>query len=79
MEVGHLRLIVFCLMLSASRSSTATKSDTVLCPVSEYIDDQDKTVTEFFECPGADGKKFKINWEIYCQLQMISLLATFIL
>jgi hypothetical protein len=26
-----------------------------LCPMAEYIDDLDKTVTEFFECPGAEG------------------------
>lgn len=67
MEIGHLRVIVFCLMLSASRSSTASKSDTVLCPVSEYIDDQDKTVTEFFECPGAEGDVFLcFNYFIDC-------------
>ena len=30
------------------------KPDTVLCPLSEYIDDNDETVREFFECPGME-------------------------
>jgi hypothetical protein len=32
------------------------KPDSTLCPIAEYIDDLDKTVTEFFECPGTEGK-----------------------
>ena len=28
--------------------------DAVLCPLNEYIDDNDETVREYFECPGLD-------------------------
>ena len=35
-------------------SITSSRPDTVLCPLSEYIDDNDETVREFFECPGLE-------------------------
>ena len=37
-----------------SQSALAYNSDAVLCPLNEYIDDEDQTVKEYYECPSPD-------------------------
>jgi len=38
----------------AAAAATSEPPDKTLCPLSEYIDDSDEVVREFFECPGLD-------------------------
>ena len=47
------------LVLTSMAISEATRPAASLCPIAEYIDDLDKTVTEFFECPGVEGEFIK--------------------
>jgi len=68
---GIMGWILFYLFLLC-KQSLGTKSDTVLCPVSEYTDDQEKTVKEFFECPRAEGNHFS-----YLNVRPISLISMF--
>ena len=52
------------LVLTSMAISEATRPAASLCPIAEYIDDLDKTVTEFFECPGVEGEFIK-NEKVY--------------
>ncbi len=47
---------------------SSKSTEAVLCPISEYIDDLDKTVTEFFECPGSEGMQLKNHTECVTDL-----------
>ena len=49
-----LRWSLALLALVAPAPSSPSRPDASLCPLSEYIDDNDETVREFFECPGLE-------------------------
>ncbi len=40
--------------LATMAMASASRPDATLCPLSEYIDDNEETVREFFECPGME-------------------------
>ena len=42
----------------------ASRPDASLCPLSEYIDDNEETVREFFECPGLEDPP---NYRACCE------------
>ena len=49
-------LLIWTTMIVSSKAAWASRpEDTVLCPLNEYIDDNDETVREFFECPGREN------------------------
>jgi hypothetical protein len=61
MARGHLALrlqaavaVMLFALSSRAELATASKPNTVLCRLadSDYVDDKDQTVSEFFECPG---------------------------
>ena len=60
-------------LLVALEAVLAYNPDAVLCPLNEYIDDEDQTVREFFECPGPeDPADFKVCCEeACCQLKHV--------
>ena len=54
-------------------ATLAYNPDAVLCPLTEYIDDEDETVREYFECPSPeDPPDFTVCCEDKCcQLQHV--------
>ena len=62
-----LSLICWCLCLAAMfvpPIARASRPDASLCPLSEYIDDNEETVREFFECPGLEDPP---NYRACCE------------
>ena len=52
---------------AAFEAVRAYNPEAVLCPLNEYIDDEDQTVREFFECPGPeDPQDYKVCCEDRC-------------
>jgi len=47
-------LLLLLLAASGANAGPSQPPDKTLCPLSEYIDDSDEVVREFFECPGLD-------------------------
>ncbi len=49
-------------VLSEITMAAGYNPDAVLCPLNEYIDDEDQTVREYFECPGPeDPEDFTVS------------------
>ncbi len=50
----HIFCIFGFIMAVLTKFVESYNPDAVLCPLSEYIDDEDETVREYFECPGPE-------------------------
>lgn len=58
-------------VLSASMSADRPPANAVVCPISEYIDESDELVTEYFQCPGPEDPK---DYTICCNEKCCPLL-----
>lgn len=52
------------LLAALARPSLSYNPNAVLCALNEYIDDEDETVREFYECPGPDDPP---DYTVCCQ------------
>ncbi len=57
-------LLLFLFLLLLSPPASSSRPDASLCPLSEYIDDNEETVREFFECPGLEDPP---NYRACCE------------
>ncbi len=58
------QLTLLLLIMFVPPMARASRPDASLCPLFEYIDDNEETVREFFECPGLEDPP---NYRACCE------------